>query len=252
MPACSALNTSLTHEGTEQGVPIVGRRLMKERAVFLLGLVLPGLSLAGGAGLCDSGRRQSPIDIVAAQRQALPALQFNYRVAPARVANDGHTVRVRFANGSHLLAGHERYTLQQFHFHLPGGDRIAGEDFPMGMHFTHKAPSGQLMALVVLFRLGTEHPALAALLPHLPQHGQPERTLPGVQVDAAQWLPTQGGYYAYDGSLTGPPCTEGVRWLVMKQAMTISPAQLARLQALFPPNARPVQPLHGRLVLEHE
>jgi carbonic anhydrase len=223
-----------------------------KRAAFLLGLALPGLSLAAGAGLCDSGRRQSPIDIVATQRRVLPDLQFNYRAAPARVVNDGHTVRVRFANGSHLLVGREHYTLQQFHFHMPGGDRVAGEDFPLAMHFTHKGGSGQLMALVVLFRLGAEHPALATLLPHLPQRGRPEHTLPSVQVDASQWLPAQGGYYAYVGSLTGPPCTEGVRWLVMKQALTLSPAQLAQLQALFPPNARPVQPLHGRLVLEHE
>ena len=207
---------------------------------------------AAGAGLCDTGRRQSPIDIVAPTRTALPALQFDYRAAPLRLVNDGHTVRVRFANGSRLTAGRESYTLQQFHFHLPAGERIAGEAFAMAMHFTHKSRSGQLMALVLLFRLGADNPQLAALLPQLPGPGQPEKRLAGQTLNAVDWLPAQHGYYSYEGSLTGPPCTEGVRWLVLKQALELSPAQLARLQALIPRHARPVQALNGRRVFESE
>jgi carbonic anhydrase len=215
-------------------------------------LALLGAPGPANAGLCEQGRRQSPINIVAPTRQALPPLQFDYRAAPLRLVNDGHTVRVRFANGSQVSVGRERYTLQQFHFHLPGGDRIGGEDFPMGMHFTHKSRSGQLMALVLLFRVGAQHPALAALLPHLPERGRPEQTVARQTVNAAAWLPPQHGYYAYDGSLTGPPCTEGVRWLVMKQPLELSAEQLARLKSLIPNNARPVQPLNGRQVLESE
>jgi carbonic anhydrase len=216
--------------------------------------VLFGLSLQGMAyaGLCDQGRRQSPVDIVAPLRAPLPQLQFEYRAAPLRLINDGHTVRIRFANGSHVASGKERYALQQFHFHLPGGERIAGEEFAMGMHFTHKSQSGQLMTLVLLFRLGFDNPTLAALLPHLPAPGQPEHTVAGQTVDAAAWLPARRGYFAYDGSLTGPPCTEGVRWLVMKQIQQLSEPQLARLKALIPDNARSVQPLNGRRILESE
>jgi carbonic anhydrase len=199
---------------------------------------------------CERGQRQSPIDIVATRQQALPALRFEYRPAPLRIVNDGHTVRVRFDGGSRLLIGHEPHTLQQFHFHLPGGDKLRGEEFPMAMHFLHKSASGRLVSLVLLFRLGAENPALAALLPRMPGRGQPEQTLAAVQVDPARWLPAAQGYYAYDGSLTAPPCTEGVRWLVMKQPLELSEAQLARLAALFPHNARPVQPLHGRVVAE--
>lgn len=204
------------------------------------------------AGLCEQGRRQSPIDIVEPQRATLPVLQFEYRAAPLRLVNDGHTVRVRFGNGSRLVAGNDRYTLQQFHFHLPGGDRIAGEEFAMGMHFTHKSPSGQLVTLVLLFRVGSENAALAALLPHLPAPGEPEHTVAGQTADAAEWLPARRGYFAYDGSLTAPPCTEGVRWLVLKQAQQLSAGQLARLKALIPDNARAVQPLHGRRILESD
>ncbi len=200
--------------------------------------------------LCDKGRRQSPIDIVATRKQPLPALEFQYRSAPLRIVNDGHTVRVRIANGSRMLIGRDSHALQQFHFHLPGGDRVRGEEFPMAMHFLHKSSSGRLVSLVVLFRLGAENAALAALLPHMPARGQAERVVAGTQIDPAQLLPAAHGYFAYEGSLTAPPCTEGVLWIVMKQPLELSAAQLARLGQLFPANARPVQPLHDRVVTE--
>ncbi|MEI8327468.1 MAG: carbonic anhydrase family protein [Betaproteobacteria bacterium] len=200
--------------------------------------------------LCERGQRQSPIDITATKQQALAPLQFDYRAAPLRIVNDGHTVRVRFANGSRLLIGRESLTLQQFHFHVTGGDRVRGEDFAMAMHFLHKSSAGQLVSLVVLFRLGAENAALAALLPSMPPRGQAERVVPALPVDPAQMLPREHGYYAYDGSLTAPPCTEGVRWIVLKTPLELSAAQVARLKQLFPNNARPVQPLNGRVVSE--
>jgi carbonic anhydrase len=200
--------------------------------------------------LCDRGRRQSPVDIVNTQPKQQPELQFQYRAAPLRIVNDGHTVRVRLANGSRLLIGRESHTLQQFHFHTPGGDRVQGEEFAMAMHFLHKSASGGLVSLVVLFRLGAENPALASLLPKMPPRGQAEQVLPDTLVNPAQLLPAAHGYYAYQGSLTAPPCTEGVLWIVMKQPLELSAAQLARLGQLFPNNARPVQALHGRVVTE--
>ena len=200
--------------------------------------------------VCAKGQRQSPVDIGGAQRRSSAPLRFDYHPAPLRIVNDGHTVRVRLSNGSRMLIGNEAHTLQQFHFHTPGGDRLSGEDFPMAMHFLHKSRAGQLVSLVVLFRLGAESPALAALLPKMPARGLPEQVLAGAMVDAAQLLPAHTAHYAYDGSLTAPPCTEGVRWVVLKQPLTLSATQLARFKALFPPNARPVQALHGRVVTE--
>lgn len=199
---------------------------------------------------CERGQHQSPIDIKVAGKQVQAPLQFEYRPAPLRINNDGHTVRVRFSNGSALLMGKQRLTLQQFHFHTPGGDRLKGEEFAMGMHFLHKSRAGRLVSLVVLFRVGAENPALAALLPKMPAQGQPEQVVTGTMIDPAQLLPAAHGYYAYEGSLTAPPCTEGVLWLVMKQPLELSAAQLASLQKLFPDNARPVQALHGRVVSE--
>jgi carbonic anhydrase len=215
-----------------------------------LGLCMPVLGAA--TNLCEQGSRQSPIDIDAgAVRQHLAApLQFDYRAAPLRIVNDGHTVRVRIAGGSRMLIGGQPNTLQQFHFHRPGGDRLQGEEFPLGMHFLHKSAAGQLVSLVLLFRAGAENTALAALLPQMPARGQPERSPAGQTVDPAAWLPAGHAYYGYDGSLTASPCTEGVRWLVMKQVQTVSAAQLTRLAQLFPDNARPVQPLNSRSVTE--
>ena len=215
-------------------------------------LLLPLLlsAAAAFANTCDSGQRQSPIDITTTTRQKLPALTFDYRGAPLKIADDGHTVRVRFANGSQLHIGSQRYTLQQFHFHTPGGDRIAGEEFPMVAHLLHKSSSGQLLALAVLFRVGAENPLLDSLLPLIPAHADGDHTVAGVTIDARGLLPASGSYYRYQGSLTAPPCTEGVDWIVMKQPIELSAAQLARYRKRFADNARAVQPLHQRVVLE--
>lgn len=206
---------------------------------------------ARAASLCESGRRQSPIDVPVLHPEPGPALRWDFHPAPLRADHDGHTVRVRFAPGQRLWLGTEALTLQQFHFHHPGGDRLQGEDFPLGMHFLHRGASGRLVSLVVLLREGAEHPALAALLPHLPGPGRPGVQDGSVQVDPAQWLPASHAYFRYDGSLTAPPCTEGVLWLVLQQPLSASPAQLAALGRLFGPNARPVQPLNGRRVSLH-
>ena len=178
-------------------------------------LLASGLAHAD-ASLCRLGRRQSPIDIVAPVKQKLPTLEFRYHAAPLKLANDGHTLRVRFANGSHLVIGKETYTLQHFHFHTPGGDRIAGEEFPMAAHLLHKSASGQLLALVVLFKLGAENPALAALWPRIPTQVDGDHVIAGATANARELLPANRAYYRYEGSLTASPCTEGVTWLVLK------------------------------------
>lgn len=218
------------------------------RMLLLLPLCLA--AAACQAALCDSGRRQSPIDIRATQRQALPALMFDYRPALLKIANDGHTVRVRFTKGGELRIGNLRYPLQQFHFHTPGGDRIAGEEFPMVAHLLHRSPSGQLLAVAVMFRLGAENAFLAGLLPRIPPKADGDHVVPDVAIHAGGLLPPSRGYYRYPGSLTSPPCTEGVDWIVLKQPLELSPAQLALYRKRFADNGRAVQPLNGRIVLE--
>jgi carbonic anhydrase len=205
---------------------------------------------AAEAALCQHGHRQSPVDIVAPVRARLAPLEFDYRSAPLTIANDGHTARVRPGNSSRLKVGRETYTLQQFHFHTPGGDRLAGEEFPMAAHLLHKGRSGQLLALVVWFRLGAENPALKALLPHIPANADGDHRIAGAVADPNALLPARKTYYRYDGSLTASPCTEGVTWLVMQQALELSPEQLRVWRTRFADNIRPPQPLHGRVVHE--
>ena len=209
-------------------------------------------STASGATLCDGGRRQSPIDINPAttSRQRLPELAFDYRVVPLKLADDGHTVRMRIPRGSVLRMGNQAFTLQQFHFHTPGGDRIAGESFPMAAHLLHKSAAGQLLAVVVLFRLGAENPLLDSLLPLIPARADGDHAVAGVTVDPGRLLPARRAYFRYSGSLTAPPCTEGVEGIVLKQPLELSSGQLARYRQRFADNARTVQPPNQRVVLE--
>lgn len=213
-------------------------------------LLLASGTAGAEAALCQHGLRQSPIDIVAPVPARLAPLEFRYRSAPLKITNDGHTARVRLANSSQLKVGRETYTLQQFHFHTPGGDRLAGEEFPMAAHLLHKGKSGQLLALAVLFRLGAENTALKALLPHIPASTDGDHLIADTVVDPGALLPARKGYYRYDGSLTGSPCTEGVTWLVMQQPLELSAEQLQLWRTRFADNIRPPQPLHGRVVQE--
>jgi carbonic anhydrase len=204
------------------------------------------------ASLCESGLRQSPIDIRSSTKQTLPALLFDYRAEPLRLANDGHTVRVRFKGAGTLGIGKQSYALQQFHFHTPGGDRIAGEEFPMAAHILHKSPSGQLLAVVVPFRLGAENPLLQSVFSHIPAQQDGDHVLASEQVSALNLLPREHGYYRYSGSLTASPCTEGVEWIVMKQPLELSAAQLALYKSRFADNIRAPRALNQRVVLESQ
>src|SRR5664279_1908872 len=177
---------------------------MIAQKLMLIPLML--FSAACSAGLCESGRRQSPIDITATKRQSLPALMFDYPAPALKIANDGRTVRVRFGPGNQLQIGTERYALQQFHFHTPGGERIAGEEFPMVAHLLHKSRSGQLLAVAVHFRIGAESPLLDTLMPIIPAKADGDHALTGVVMHASALLPLQHGYYRFAGSLTATPC----------------------------------------------
>jgi carbonic anhydrase len=225
---------------------------MNPLSSFLCAAMATFACATASAGLCESGQRQSPIDIRQTTRQVLPPLEVSYQTTPLKLDNDGHTVRVRFGKGSVLRIGKETYTLQQFHFHTPGGDKIAGEEFPMAAHLLHKSQSGQLLAVVVLFRTGQENALLQTLLPMIPAKQEGSRVRANVSVNANRLLPSNLSYFRYAGSVTAPPCTEGVDWIVIKQPLHVSSDQLARYRQHFQDNARAVQPLHQRLVLESQ
>ena len=211
-------------------------------------------SAATQASICDTGKRQSPVDIPAqvTSQPKQPAMVVKYQPAPLRLANDGHTLRVRFAKAGELVLGNEHYALQQFHFHTPGGDKLNGEAFEFAAHILHKSASGQLLAIVVPFRVGAESPLLAQVLPHIPPKVNGDHVIDKVQVNVEDLLPRKRSYYRYSGSLTDAPCTENVQWLVMKEPLTLSKAQLATWRSHFKDNMRGVNPLNGRQVSESD
>lgn len=202
------------------------------------------------ANTCDTGRLQSPINITSTQKQKLPTLEFDYPISALILANDRHTLRVRINNHSQLKLGKQIYTLSQVHFHTPAGDQISGETFPMGAHFLHKSSSGQLLALVVLFRLGEPNKTFDTLLNNLPKQAGSNQSIKNTSINVADLLPASKRYYRYMGSLTAAPCTEGVEWIVLKDPIFLSAEQLAAYKKYFPDNARAPQPIHQRSILE--
>lgn len=201
---------------------------------------------------CGLGHAQSPIDIRGARRDPdAPDLVFAYRPRPLEIVNNGHTVQVDASGGSVLTIGGHAYTLAQFHFHTPSEERIRGRAYDMVAHLVHKDAAGKLAVVAVLFKAGSENAALKNVFDNMPVGAGPEHKVEGVQFNPADLLPAQHGYYHYQGSLTTPPCSEGVAWYVLRTPVEASRAQIGMLHKLYTHNARPVQALNGREVIEH-
>jgi carbonic anhydrase len=193
---------------------------------------------------CKLGKEQSPIDIRGATKASLQPIAFHYSAGAATVVNTGHTVQVNLAAGGSITLADGEYKLLQFHFHTPSEEKVNGIGFPLVAHFVHKSAEGKLAVVAVLFEKGAANPALKGVFAGQPAKDKDSREL--AAFDPAAVLPEQRGYYAYVGSLTTPPCSEGVRWQVLKQPVSLSVAQLKAFQKLYPMNARPVQALNGR------
>ena len=164
------------------------------------------------------------------------------------MVNNGHTIQVNLpAAGAVTLDGVE-YKLLQFHFHTPSEEKIDGKAYPLVAHLVHKNAQGQLAVVAVLFRVGKENTALKPVFEHLPTK-ESETFKLGLDINSADLLPANRAYYAFMGSLTTPPCSEEVRWQVLKTPVELSASQLAAFRRLYQMNARPVQPLNGRKVL---
>lgn len=197
------------------------------------------------------GVAQSPIDLQTARafEARLPALQFTSAPVPLEVLNNGHTVQVNCAPGNSLRFGDQSYGLAQFHFHSPSEHTLDGEHAPLEMHMVHKDANGHLAVVGVLIRQGSANGNFDALWQNLPVEEAAAHTVAGASIDPGALLPAERGYFWYDGSLTTPPCSEGVRWFVLQRPLEMSAEQLAKFQQIFNGNNRPVQPLNARLVL---
>lgn len=198
---------------------------------------------------CKLGKQQSPINIETAKAKAAPLspLEFAYTPSAAEVVNNGHTIQINVPNaGSVGIAGGE-YKLLQFHFHAPSEERINGKPYPMVAHLVHKNADGKLAVVAVLFKQGKENAVLKSVFANLPAQEGQTAALEAL-LNVADFLPTDRTYYAFSGSLTTPPCSEEVRWQVLKTPVELSAAQIKAFRKLYPMNARPVQPLNGRTV----
>lgn len=193
-----------------------------------------------------AGHSQSPVDIQTAEAAALPALQVRYRLSDAIAQLREQTLLVQFQPGNTLDMGGKEYQLKQLRVHTPAEHSIQGKTAMLELQLLHQAQDGALLLVAVLAEMGeAAHAGLTPLMDNLPDAGEREKKL---RLDPTGLLPHAHGYYAYEGSLTWPPCTEGVKWLVMKQPLDISRDQGRRFAQLLGRNARLPQPLYLRSI----
>jgi carbonic anhydrase len=185
---------------------------------------------------------------------ALQPIEFHYMSGPVTLENTGHTIVVHVAPGSYIVAGGVRYDLVQFHFHHPGEEAVKGKITDMNIHLVHKSADGKLAVVAIRLTEDRATPpdaVLALLWPHLPTKVGETEKVPDL-VNPGGLLPADRGYWTYVGSLTAPPCTEGVHWYIFEQEMTISRDQLAAFARLYKVNSRQLQDAHGRRIQANE
>ncbi len=199
---------------------------------------------------CRLGHRQSPIDIRDAHDADLPPIHFDYKPTALKVIDNGHTIQVNYDRNSSITIGNRRYELIQFHFHHPSEEEIEGKTYDMVVHLVHRNQEGNLAVVAVLLTEGRANAMLQELWGHLPEKKGIETLIDGIEINAADLLPADRGYYSFSGSLTTPPCTEGVSWFVLKTPTEVSSAEIMQFGTLYPRNARPVQPLNRRNILQ--
>ena len=198
---------------------------------------------------CGAGMMQSPIDITGYTPGSPPPLRFSYRSAPTELTNDGHAVHIHYPAGSGFEFSGRFYELASGHFHAPAEHTLDGEQFAAELHLVHRQESGGLAVAGFLFRSGGPDPRLQTLLDNAPAAGGAAPAPSGL--DAGRWVPSDLGFYMYQGSTTTPPCTEPVEWFVMPATATVSPEQARRWQELTVggPTNRPLQPRNGREII---
>jgi carbonic anhydrase len=196
-----------------------------------------------------AGRNQSPINVTSTINAELKPVKFNYKAGGHEVINNGHAVQVNFEAGSSIDVDGIAFELKQFHFHSPSENQIDGKSFPLEVHFVHADKDGNLAVVSVVFDEGKSNPVVAAAWSQMPKSEGGKNPL-ATKVSGVGLLPASRDYYRYNGSLTTPPCTEGVRWLVMKQPMSVSKQQIEQFTTTLGfTNNRPVQPVNARPVL---
>ena len=205
--------------------------------------------LAAGFGSCNAGKNQSPVNIERVVAGKLPKLSFSYSTSVTDVVNNGHTVQANFAPGSTVSLGDHVYELKQVHFHTPSENHIKGKEFPLEGHLVHADKDGNLAVVAVMFKQGHIEQGIAKIWKQMPHDAGEKMDFEG-KISANELLPKNHAYYYFSGSLTTPPCSEGVAWVVLKNPVGVEKEQVeAFAHVMHHPNNRPVQPLNSRIVV---
>lgn len=205
-------------------------------------------SLDAANAMCATGVQQSPVDLTGPIRARQPALDIGWKKRADTIVNNGHTIQLNFAPGDALKVGDRSYELTQFHFHHPSEHLVGGKRFAMEAHFVHAGERGGLAVVGVFIVAGRPNAVFDKIVSTMPaEEGPPVPADPAI--DPTKLLPAQRGYYHYEGSLTTPPCSETVDWLVLAEPIEAPEGDIARFAKLYPMNARPLQNLNRRFIL---
>ncbi|WP_233867201.1 carbonic anhydrase [Paraburkholderia adhaesiva] len=199
---------------------------------------------------CREGQSQSPVDLhpSAAMHEHAREFLIHYHPATFTPLNNGHTIQASADDASNVLdLRSDTYTLKQFHFHTPSEHELNGNRYPMELHLVHQDSHGNLTVLGVFIKEGRANAALAQLFAHLPEEGA---SMQPVAIDLDALLPRKRRALVYSGSLTTPPCTERVNWIVLEEPIELSKVQIDAFRQRFPDNHRDVNPLNSREVDE--
>jgi carbonic anhydrase len=206
-------------------------------------------SLEQDFATCKTGKQQTPVNIATQHVQItpLPAIQTFFNPSLGKMINNGHTIQMSLVNGGGMIFDHTQYQLVQFHFHTPSETEINGKHFPMEAHLVFESAKGNAAVIAVFFQEGDENKKLNDIFSHFPI-GKGESFSLTKPFNAGDLLPRSLAYYTFPGSLTTPPCGEGVTWYVLKDPVDLSAEQIKGFKAIFKKNARPVQRLNGRVI----
>jgi len=194
-----------------------------------------------------NGFSQSPVNITNTVKSELSELDISYEDTPLRIINNGHTIQVNYAPGSSLYIANKDQRVLQFHFHTPSENVINGQHYPMEMHIVHADTAGALTVVAVFIEEGKENETFAKIIANAPLHKGEFVSFDEINVDAL--LPEKtNNFYNFSGSLTTPPCSEGVNWLVMENSITFSAEQIAAFEHIIHENNRPVQDINDRTI----
>ena len=199
--------------------------------------------------MCKKGKNQSPIDITSTIESNLKPIIFSSIATSSNIINNGHTVQVNVPKLNSIIIDEITYDLLQFHFHSPSENRINGINYPVEVHLVHADKNGNLVVIGIMFKAGSKNEAIQKLWNQMPTHVGDKHNLEA-EIKPYNLLPKSKEYYKFNGSLTTPPCSEGVKWLVMKDSIEMSKTQISQFEAILSEkNNRPLQPKNARVIL---